>query len=445
MNHSKRLDIDKLYSLEAEAGVLGSMIIDPGCIAKVLPMLPRSDALYLPEHRTIYEALVKVYVANKPIDAISLRTELKEQGKLDEIGGVQYIAKIMESVPSSANAVYYAGIVRAKEKERQVLSAVETVARIPDEPGGVDEKIRQIQDIALELEPTKSGPDFVEVSKVATEIAGAMRDHRDGAVATGFNDLDELIHGFYAGEFAILAGRPSIGKSALMLDMALNMAKAGTGVLVFSLEMAERALIERAICNLACVDATKTQSGTAAEDDWNEIYKQAFELRNLNIILSKVGGTPEQVAGLIHRLKQTHNIQIAFIDYLQLMTTGKKSESRQQEVTTISRKLKAIALREDVPLVVLSQLNRQVDAREDHRPRMSDLRESGSIEQDADLVLFVYRADYYQKDEPDFQPSGLAEVIVSKNRRGPVGKAKLVFVHDYCKFSDLSPNYVGAM
>ncbi len=444
MSKSKPLDTEKLYSLEAEAGVIGSMIIDKNCIAKILPKLPRSEAFFLPEHKIIYDALVKLYIGNVPIDAISLRTELKEQGKLEEIGGVEYIAKIMQSVPSSANAVYYAGIVRAKEKEREVRSAVIEIADIPDQPGPVDEMIQKIQDIALELEPTKSGPDFVELKKEATKVAGDMRDNRDGAIPTGFEDLDKLIHGYYPGEFIILAGRPSMGKSALALDMSLSIAKAGTSVFFLSLEMSERSLIQRAICGLACVDMTKIHSGQADEADWTEIYKQGIELRELDIILSKVASTPEQLAGLIHRLKQTHNIGIVFVDYVQLMTTGKKSENRQQEITTISRKLKAIALRENIPLVALSQLNRAVDSRENNRPRMSDLRDSGSLEQDADLILFVYREDYYNKDKPGFEPSGMAEIIVSKNRRGPVGKANLVFVHDYAKFSDLPRNYVGA-
>lgn len=444
MNKSKPLDIGKLYSIEAEAGVLGSMIINPQCISKVLPKLPRSDSFFLREHQIIYDCLLKLYIDGKPIDAIALRTELKEQGKLKEVGGVEYIAKIMQNVPHSANAVYYTGIVRAKEKERKVRSAVAEIGNIPDEPGSVDEMIQKIQDIALELEPAKGGPDFIELKKEVTKVAGTMRDRKGGAIPSGFEDLDKLIHGFYPGEFVILAGRPSMGKSALALTMALQIAKRGTVVFFSSLEMLEQAMIERAICSYACVDLMRIQSGEVDENEWSEIYEQAFELRKLDILLSKIAYTPEQLAALIHRLKQTHNIGIAFIDYVQLMHTGKKSESRQQEITTISRKLKSMAMRENIPLVVLSQLNRAVDARENKRPRMSDLRESGSLEQDADLILFLYRDDYYEKDKPGFQPTGLAEVIVSKSRQGPVGKVNLVFVHDYVKFSNLPPNFVGA-
>jgi len=437
MTKNKLPDWDKLYSLEAEAAVLGSMLIDTSCIGKVLPRLPRSEAFFLQEHQTIYDALVKLYISNQPIDAVSLRTELKERGKLEEVGGVEYIKRILDSVPSSANAVYYAGVIRAKEKERQVHSAVNEIAEIPDQPGSVDEMIQKIQDIALELEPTKSGPDFVEMKTEATKIAGDMRNGMAGALYTGYRDLDSLITGFYPGEFIILAGRPGMGKSGLATGMALNMAKSGTAVFFSSLEMAERNLIERAICSLACVDMTKIQSGDVSEDDWIEIDRQALALTEHDIIISKIASTPEQLAGLIHRLKQTHNIGIVFVDYLQLMTAGGKSESRQQEITEISRKLKSIALREDISIVALSQLNRQVDAREDHKPRMSDLRESGSLEQDADLVIFVYREDYYNQNKQGFKLDGVAEILVRKNRRGPVGVVRMVFVNDYVKFSDL--------
>lgn len=441
-------DIERLYSLEGEGAVLGAMIIDPECISKVLPMLPRSESFYLEEHQVIYEALVKLYIEERPIDAVSLRDELKVQGLLaklkgDEAASVQYIVKLMESVPSSANVVYYTKIVREREKEREVWSAIERIKDIPNEPGSVDVKIQTIQNIVLDLEQMKTGPDYVETSNIASEVLESMTHLRDDIIPTGFRDLDNLIHGFYPGELIFLAGRPSMGKSAAMLDMALNMTKQGVVALIISLEMTERALIKRAICNLAAIDVTRILSGEADDFDWVELRNAAAELQERKLILGSKGYTPEQVGGLIHRLKQTHNIGIVFVDYLQLMVAG-KSESRQQEITEISRKLKAIALREYIPLVVVSQLNRQVDAREDHRPRMSDLRESGSLEQDGDLILFVYRSDYYRKNEKDFVPSGVAELIVSKNKRGPVGKAKLVFVHDYVKFSDLPVNYVGA-
>jgi len=440
---SKLVNPNKLFSLEGEGAVLGSMLLDPQkAIPKVLPRLPRSEAFYLHEHRIIYDCLIRLYIAGTPIDAIALRAELNRIGKLKQVGGVEYIAKILNTTPSAANAIYYAGLVRAKQKERAVRAAVSEIENAVDEAGTVDEMITEIQSISLDLQPLSTGPDYIEVKDQAAIVATEMQDARGNALATGFRDLDKMIHGFYPGELIILAGRPSMGKSAFALDFSLNMAKAGIGSLFITLEMTERSLIERAVCNLAGVDSTRVRGGLINEDEQAEITRQAHELAKLNIIISKSGSMPQQIAALIHRLKQTHNIGIVFVDYVQLMESGKRSESRQQEITTISRQLKGIALRENTPVVVLSQLNRQCDMRENHRPRMSDLRESGSIEQDADLVLFVYRGDYYRKDEPNFEPNGMSEIIISKNRRGPVGVVTLVFVHDFVKFGSLPERFV---
>jgi replicative DNA helicase len=441
VNKNKGIDLGKLYSLEAEAGVLGSIIIDPVSITRVLPILPCTEMFFEPKHQIIYEALIKLYVANTPIDAIALRTELKEQNKLKEAGGVEYIAKILKSVPHSANAAYYAGIVRDKEKERQMINAVTEINEIIEQPGTVNERIQLIQNRVLELEPADTTNNYVEIKKHSTDVAVEMRDNKGESVQTGFGDLDWMIHGYYPGEYVILAGRPSMGKSALALTMALQMSKAGTPVFFSSLEMTARSMIERAICSLACVDMARLRSEEEDERDWSKVYEQGFALQALDIIFSTIAYTPEQFAGIVHRLKQTHKIGIAFVDYLQLMRTRKHTENRQQEITNISQALKRIALRENIPIVALSQLNRQVDNRENHRPRLSDLRESGSLEQDADLVQFVYRDDYYRKDEPGFKPTGIAEIITAKNRRGRTGTTKLVFIHDYAKFSNLSKGW----
>lgn len=433
-----QIDPERRYSLKAEAGILGSMMLDSKCIAPVLSLLPQSDCFAIPVHRIIYDAILRLYFKNVPIDAVTLMDELETRGKLEEVGGVEYIAEILQSVPHAENAKYYATKVKEKKRYRDVINAVRDMGTALSEPGPIDELVGQVQDIALELE-LNTKADYVELKDVVTKIATDMQDNKGEVVQTSFVDLDRLIQGFYPGEFVILAGRPSMGKTALALDMSLSIAKAGTSVFFASLEMPERTLIERALCGRACVDMAQVRSGQADEEDMKEIYRQAFELREtVNLIISNLTYTPAQVAGMIRRLKQTHNIGIAFVDYLQLMTSGRKSENRQQEITTISRQLKAIAMRESIPLVALSQLNRQVDAREDHRPRMSDLRESGSLEQDADLVLLVYRDDYYRNSDPGFEPTGKAEVIVAKARNGPTGKADLVFVQEQAKFSNLA-------
>jgi replicative DNA helicase len=442
----KLVDPNRLYSLEAEAAVLGAMLIDPDeAIPKVLPRLPRSEAFFLPEHRIIYDALVKLYIGSVPIDAVALRAELNQTGQLQKVGGVEYLGKILDAVPNTANCLYYGDIVRAKMKERSVRSAVQQMDDIIDEHVTVDEMIDEIQDIALGLEPLSTGPDYIEVKDEAAIIATEMQDTRGHAIATGFRDLDKLVTGFYPGELIIIAGRPSMGKSTLALDFALNMGKKEIGSLFITLEMTERSLIERAICNLAGVDSARVRAGECDEAEQYEITRQARELQGMNIVISKNGSMPEQIAAMVHRLKQTHEVGIVFVDYLQLMGSGSRTENRQQEITTISRKLKGIALRENIPLVVLSQLNRAVENRENHRPRMSDLRESGSIEQDADLVMLLYRDDYYHRDEPDHEPNGMTELNISKNRRGPTGVQTLVFVKEYTKFGNLPERFVGGL
>ncbi|MHC4618586.1 MAG: replicative DNA helicase [Planctomycetota bacterium] len=433
--------VDTLYSLEAEAAVIGSMIIDPPCIGKVLPILADERAFFKEEHRVIYSALVSLYISNKPVDAVTLRTKLKRGNQLKAAGGVEYLARILDSIPSSANAVYYAGIVREKHRYRQLVSIVEQIASVPREPTDLGEQVQKVQDLAFSLQINGTGSEFVEVRKEATDVAAAMCNHQEILIKTGFRNIDRVIGGVAPGEFCILAGRPGMGKSALMLDVAVNMTKTGAGVLIFTLEMTETSLIERAICNVAKVNLAKVkaQQGESQFNEHNLVYKAALELKDVNLILSTVGSTPEQQISLIRRLKKTHGIRCVFIDYLQLMDTSRKTENRQQGITEISRRLKSAAVNEQLPVVALSQLNRAVDSRKNHRPRLSDLRESGSLEQDADIVLFLYRDDYYRKaQKSSTEADGRTEVIIAKNRRGPTAVAKLVFLDEFVKFGDLT-------
>jgi replicative DNA helicase len=433
-----------MHSLSAEAAVLGSMIVDPDCIGKVLPRLPRADFFFLHEHQIIYEALVKLYTSGIDINGVTLRAELDDQGTLDEVGGAEYLQKILETVPGSGAVVYYCNIVRAKERERALRATVEQLTLIPDEPGTVDEKIERARDAVLQLEPQCNAPDYVSIGGLAREVANTMWDD-ESVVPTGFRALDDRIGGFRPGELTILAGRPSMGKSALMLGMALNIAKAGVPVLLFTLEMSYESLTKRALCSMACVDMSKLAFPT--DDMRMAVFEQLPEIQRRKVLLSQVGRTPAQQIALIRRLRQTHNIGCVFVDYVQLMTLGARTENRVQEMSAISRMLKGVAVQENIPLIALSQLNRQPDSREDHRPRMSDLRESGGLEQDADMVLFVYRPDYYEKDKPDFQATGLSEILIRKNRNGPTGKVELVFVHDYVSFADKAkaPEPVGSL
>ncbi len=431
---------DKLFSLEAEAAVLGSCIVgsDEGCINTVIPILPDPDFFFKPEHQDIYAALLRLQDNKQPTDAVTLRAELKRAGKLEAIGGVDYIGEILDSVPHAANAVYYAGIVRERYRYRGLVDSLEKMQNILTEPLGIDEQTQQIQDIALAIETGKLETEFFTVAAEAASVAAGMREHQE-TLSTGFRNIDKIIGGFAPGELCILAGRPSMGKSALALDIALNMARAGKSVLFFTLEMFYRDLIERAICNLAGVNLAVVKGELPQPALEAKTREAAKELEALDLVLHVTAMTPEKQIAFIRQRQKTHKVDAVVIDYIQLMSTSRRAESRLQEVSSISRKLKLASIREGVPIIALSQLNREVESRPRHRPRMSDLRETGALEQDADIVMLLHREDYYRlSEDPGAEQDGEAELIIAKNRRGPVGTAKLVFMKEKVKFGDRS-------
>src|SRR3990172_165791 len=431
---------ERLWSIEAEAGVLGAMIIERGCIGSILGLI-QDDDFYAPENQILFTALSELFMAGAPTDAVALRTQLKKMNQLDNIGGVEYIARILDSVPSAASAEYYAGVVRDRGQYRDLQRGVERMEAVLDEPLSVPEQVQQIQDIALSIEADKAEAEYFEMAEHATRIVGDMGSRTD-AIPTGFRNIDRIIGGVCPGELVILAARPSVGKSALALDIALKMAKQGKSIVFFSLEMGHGALIERAACSLAHVNGAALKAGRDSQEDLEKVCAAAFELRELNIVFHEGGTTPERQRGFIEARRKSHGVDIVFVDYLQLMNAGRRNENRVQEISEISRKLKLCATQEHVPIIALSQLNRQVEARQTHHPRLSDLRDSGSIEQDADVVLLLHREDYYRRIErPDADGGdmdGRAEAIIAKNRRGPTGIADLVFLEEYASFGDLS-------
>jgi replicative DNA helicase len=383
--------------------------------------------------------LTKLWFNTHKVDAVLLRAELEKQGKLDEVGGVEYIARILDAVPHAQNARYYAGIMSEKHQERKLQDLGEQIAKTLTGQLEVNEKTQRIQELALSFET--SGPDktFVEAKDVATRYATDLRDHKQTFLPTGFRGIDRVINGISPGEVLVIAARPAMGKSALALDISLNATRRGAGVLFVSLEMSARDVIERAICSVAGVNLSRAKADSLDSHEWDLLYESSLQLSERNLIVETHAETPEKQLALIRQLRKAHNIALVIVDYLQLVTSGGKSENRQQEITTISRKLKRLAVTEQIPIIALSQLNRAVEAREKHRPRLSDLRESGSIEQDADVVLLLHREDYYRRSEnPQAMPDGLAEVHIAKNRRGPCGIAKLTFLADYVHFADLT-------
>ena len=432
-------------SLAAEAAVLGSMLIDPKCIADVIEKLGR-DAFYRVEHQYIFDALIGLYEKNKGegIDAVLLRDELEKRKVLDEVGGVEYIARILESVPSAASVEYYAGIVKDKMLLRELISAAS---------GILDDAYNQTGETAETLDESERRI-FAVTDKNISGNAVALKDlvtrayelieKRQGShvtgLATGLHELDDLTCGLQNGEMIIIAGRPSMGKTSLVLNIAEHVGvEQRIPVAVFSLEMGRQQLAERFLCSNSEVDAQLVRKGILSTEHYEKLVEACGTFSEAPIFIDDTSTlTPLEVRAKARRLKSMHDIQCIMVDYLQLMHLGGRIESRQQEITTISRYLKGIARELNIPVVVLSQLNRSPEGREGHRPRMSDLRESGSIEQDADVVMLLHREDYYHRDGKDYEPNNTAELIIAKQRNGPTGTVDLIFREKITRFENAS-------
>lgn len=433
-------------SLAAEAAVLGSMIIDPECIGIVIEIVER-NAFYRIEHRHIYDALIGLYEKNKGIgiDAVLLRDELVKRNKLEEAGGVEYIAKILDSVPSSANVTYYARVVKDKMLLRELITAA---GEMLDDAYNQTGETREILDEAERRI-------FAVTDKNISGNAAALKDlvvrsfelieNRQGShvtgIATGYYELDEWTCGLQNGEMIIVAGRPSIGKTSLALNIAEHVGlMEKTPVAIFSLEMGKQQLAERFLCSISEIDSQKVRRGLLSDEGYKKLADACAELSEAPIFIDDTSTlTPLELRAKARRLKSIHYIRCIIVDYLQLMHLGtQRIESRQQEITTISRYIKALARELNIPVIVLSQLNRSPEGREGHRPRMSDLRESGSIEQDADVVMLLHREDYYHRGQDDYEPNNTAELIIAKQRNGPTGTVKLTFREKITRFENAS-------
>ena len=430
---------DKLWSLAGEAGILGSMILDRNIVPKVLSILPDEKAFFEPKHQQIFAALLALYDEGKPLDAVMLRDELERRGQLEGIGGVPYIVKILDSVPSSANSEYYARIVRERADYRQLLQTVENMQKVVNEPLAVSEQAEQIQRLAMSLSPARKQADSFSLSEDATNVAVKARDRDIDIIRTGFKNIDWIIAGIAPGELIIIAGRPSMGKSALVLGMALAMARDGRSVVYITLEMTGRALIERAISMTGRVNLQTIKVENPPKEKLDEFYGAALRLQKYDLTFREGITTAEGIVAIVETQNKIRPVDCVVVDYLQLMSGG-KNKNRYEEITNISRSIKLAALRLHVPIISISQLNRQVEGREHHKPRLSDLRDSGALEQDADVVMLLHREDYYRryesKNHSEFD--GLAEVLIAKNRRGMTGVAHLTFLDEYVSFADLT-------
>jgi len=433
-------------SLAAEAGVLGSMIIDPECIGQVVEQL-ETTAFYRLEHQMIFDALIALYEKNKGegLDAVLLRNELENRKQLESIGGVEYIAKIIDSVPYSANVMYYAGIVKDKLLLREIIAAgSEILDDAYSGAGETSEKLDAAERRIFAITNKKISGSARMLKDLVTQ-AYELIERREGkhvtGLPTGYIVLDNLTCGLQNGEMIIIAGRPSMGKTSLALNIAEYIGIVEKiPVAIFSLEMGRQQLAERFLCSNSRIESQWVRKGMLSTEHYRKLVESCGALSEAPIYIDDTSTlTPLELRAKARRLKSQHDIRCIIVDYLQLMHLGKsRVESRQQEITEISRYIKALARELDIPVVVLSQLNRAPEGREGHRPRMSDLRESGSIEQDADVVMLLHREDYYHRGEDGRPQTNIAEVIIAKQRNGPTGSIELLFSEKFTRFENAS-------
>ena len=432
---------DKLppHAIEAEMCLLASMMLDKEMIGQVVQIVDR-EAFFQADHQIIFDVLVKLYEQNRSIDAVILREELIKRQLLEEVGGTQYLAAILNSVPSAAHGAHYAGIVREKALLRQLIAASNDILRdayAPHEEATLvlDKAEKRIFDIAQQ----KVGKAMVPMEEVLHEVYEMIGSGGRQGLLTDFIDLDQMTNGLQAGEMIIVAARPSMGKTAFAMNVIEGIsANHMLPSAVFSLEMSKQQLAQRMLCSRANIDAHKLRKGMLSNDDYTKLAVTVGELAKAPIWVDDTPGlTPLDLRAKARRLKLQHDIKCVMIDYMQLMDNP-GPESRQQQISEISRAIKAVARELEIPVIALSQLNRQSEGRDGHRPRMSDLRESGSIEQDADVVMLLHREDYYRQTEPDFVPDNIAEVIIAKQRNGPTGTVKLAFMNRTTRFENLS-------
>ena len=440
-------DIKPPAAPEIEASVLGAMMIEKEAVPKAIELLT-PNSFYLTEHKKIFEAMVSLFESGEPIDTVTLYDELKKREQLDEVGGAVYLSKLSQNISSAANIEYHAKIILEKEILRGLISSSHDIAKsayegTEDAFDILDEAERKIFEIT-ETHLKKSFLGMDRAVRDALEYIEAIhsKTNQKFSVPTGFYELDEMLGGFQKSDLVIIAARPSMGKTALALTLARNAAidhKVPVGI--FSLEMSTMQLIIRMLCAEGRLNAHLVRTGKLPSSEGVKLSKNAHKLIESPIY---VDDTPAQtvleIRAKARRLKVEKNIGMIIIDYLQLMQGPAKAESREREISHISRSLKSLAKELNIPVIALAQLNRAVETRNDKRPQLSDLRESGSIEQDADVVIFLNRPEYYgmMKDENGNSLEGVAEVIVGKQRNGPTGDVKLAFIKEYARFENLA-------
>jgi replicative DNA helicase len=425
-------------NLDAERSVLGALLLHADAVCDIQYLKP--DDFYLPKHQLIYQSILDAFNTRNVTDPIVVEEELSRQGVLKEAGGREQLLDLVESVVSAAGILHHAEIVREKAIQRRLLETCLDVARrcYDNQDAAkdlLDDAERQIMEVAR-MDKSGDANSITDILQQTFERIDKLRERgaRLTGLGTDYVDLDDMMGGLQPGELIILAARPSMGKTSFALNLTERVASLKNSVAFFSLEMSSQQVIQNMLCCRAQIDGQAMRKGRITDQQYKRLQEEAERLYETEIFVDDTPGvTITQLRAKCRRLKQKHNIQMVVIDYLQLMTAGGRVESRQQEISTISRGLKGLARELSVPVIALSQLNRDVENRDDHRPRMSDLRESGAIEQDADVIILLHRDEYYKPSEAN---AGLAQIIIAKQRNGPTGEVTLRFFREYMRFEN---------
>lgn len=428
------------HNLEAEQSVLGSLLIDRDAVIRVASFLKAED-FFRSAHGAIYQAIIDLYNRREPPDFVTVVDELERRGRLEEVGGVVYLTELINTVPTAVHVEYYGRIVERTATLRRLIDAGGEIIRIGyDESLEIDDALEQAERAIFDVSQRRSTRDFVSIAEVLEQFfdkLDTIQQQRGDVVGvpTGYTDLDKLTGGLQRSDLIILAARPAVGKTSFQLGIAHNSAvKYGKSVAIFSLEMSAEQLVQRLLAMETGVDSHRLRLGLIDDSEWDRVSRAFGRLAEANIFIDDTPGISiMELRSKARRLMAEHGVDLVIVDYLQL-ASGRRSENRVQEISEISRALKGVARELNVPVLALSQLSRAVESRTDKRPILSDLRESGSIEQDADIVMFIYREDVY---DPDTEKKGIAEIIVAKHRNGPTDTIYLRFFDRQVRFADL--------
>ncbi len=452
-SHSQNQKDPSLYNLppqniEAEESILSAILIDNNTLLDVIELLSPED-FYKSAHQKIFSAITELFARNEPVDLVTLTNILKEKGQLEKIGGATFLAQLVDTVPLAVNAPHYARIVYEKASLKRLIENANVITkRCFEDQGNVEEIIDFAETSIYKISESKTRQSFFPLSKVIESNIDALEERQGNkalvtGVPTGFTLFDHKTSGLQSSDLIIIAARPSMGKTAFALNIARNAAiDANIPVAFFSLEMSKEQLSMRMLSSEARLDSTRLRSGFISQEDWIRITEAASNLSTASIYIddSPIISAME-IRAKARRLKLDKNIGLLIIDYLQLMQGRRSAERRELEISEISRSLKALAKEIDLPVLAISQLNRMLEQRSDKRPQLSDLRESGALEQDADVVAFIYRDEIYNKDESN-PNRGKAEIIIAKQRNGPVGMVPLTFIEAYTRFENLAPEEI---